>query len=153
MGQQQEQQEPLSAAEQEEFADRANRIPYEHCIFTGQEMARALAMIEGLQAQVSGVRDAMDRLNDDYETDGEAYLAAQARIAEVEAERDQLRAEVENLKRLQSLPVIGLHDGVDVIAALRAEVERLKAELQQAEKLSGDSQLFEIDAAIQKESK
>ncbi len=43
--------EPLTPTELEEFKERANRIPWEHCIFTGHEMKRVL-----------DERDALERL-------------------------------------------------------------------------------------------
>jgi len=43
---------PLTAAEIAEFKARSERIPYEHCIFTGAEMARVLRELTRLRKAV-----------------------------------------------------------------------------------------------------
>ncbi len=73
--------EPLTPEEREEFRDRATRIPWEHCIFIGNEMKRLLDERDALEREVQAQKDQVE--------------AERERVADLFNQRDTLRAQLE----------------------------------------------------------
>ncbi len=130
--------EPLTPTELEEFKERANRIPWEHCIFTGHEMKRVLDERDALEREYHLTRATSREGLSDQENI--AHPTTVEKIHFMRAERDTLRAQLEAANRdldKRHAEYRNLSDANDDLdtenAALRARCEQLERAIEYAQ--------------------